>query len=247
MMRACLLTLIVMATLVAVPAADDAPQVPGIEDLLKLRTVGGVQISPDGKWVAYGVTETDFKQDAFVTQLWLAAAAGGAPVQLTRGDKSAGSPQWSPDGRWLAFTSARVGDKNQIFAIRPDGGEAVQLTKCETAVNGFAWSPDGDAHRVHRRRCRVQGARRTARSTSATSRSSAASTTTPPLDARRGRGAQGAGRRARSAPRATTFSVGGSPGRPTATRLAFSATINPDLVQGAHRRRLRPRPGGPTR
>jgi dipeptidyl aminopeptidase/acylaminoacyl peptidase len=31
----------------------------------------------------------------------------------------------------------------QIFAIAPDGGEAVQLTKVETGVNGFHWSPDG--------------------------------------------------------------------------------------------------------
>jgi dipeptidyl aminopeptidase/acylaminoacyl peptidase len=123
-------------------SAADAPKAPTIDDLLKLRTVGGTQISPDGRWVVYGVTETDFDQDAYVTNLWLAAATGGEPVQLTQGKKSAGSPRWSPDGKWLAFTSARVGDKNQIFAIRPDGGEAIQLTKSETAISGFEWSPD---------------------------------------------------------------------------------------------------------
>src|SRR5262249_54740058 len=39
--------------------------------------------------------------------------------------------------------SNRIGDKNQIFAIHPDGGEAMQLTKAENGVNGFAWSEDG--------------------------------------------------------------------------------------------------------
>ena len=50
---------------------------------------------------------------------------------------------WSSDSRWLGFTSNRVGDKNQIFAIPPKGGEAVQFTKVETGVNSFEWSPDG--------------------------------------------------------------------------------------------------------
>jgi dipeptidyl aminopeptidase/acylaminoacyl peptidase len=143
MLRHAFLALSLTASAVAVPAADDAPRVPGVEDLLALKTIGGVQISPDGRWVAYGVTETDFEQDAFVTQLWVVPASGGQPVQLTRGPKSSGGVQWSPDSQWIGFTSARAGDKNQIFAIRPDGGEAVQLTKSETAVNGFEWSADG--------------------------------------------------------------------------------------------------------
>ncbi|HET7287325.1 MAG TPA: hypothetical protein VFI71_07640, partial [Pyrinomonadaceae bacterium] len=45
--------------------------------------------------------------------------------------------------QWLAFLSNRVEDKNQIFVIDPNGGEAQQLTKSETAINNFAWSEDG--------------------------------------------------------------------------------------------------------
>src|SRR4029453_5960613 len=107
----------------------DGRHVPTVEELLLVKSVGGAQISPDGKWVAYGVTETDFKQDAYVTHLWLAAPGTGKSFQLTRGEKGAGNAQWSPDGEWLAFTSNRFGDKNQIFVIRPDGGEAIQLPK----------------------------------------------------------------------------------------------------------------------
>src|SRR5262249_41539149 len=73
---------------------------------------------------------------------WIADPARGRKYQLTRGDKSSGDVAWSPDSTWLAFTSNRIGDKNQIFAIPPDGGEAVQLTKVETGVKGFQWSPD---------------------------------------------------------------------------------------------------------
>ena len=117
--------------------------VPTIDDLLAISSVGSARISPDGARVAYTVTSTDLEQDAFVTQVWIVDVATGARVQITRGAKSAGAIQWSPDGRWLAFTSSRVGDKSQVFAIRPDGGEAAQLTKAEQGVGAFAWSPDG--------------------------------------------------------------------------------------------------------
>ena len=61
-------------------SADDPKRVPTIDDLLLVKSVGGAQISPDGKWVAYTVNETDFRQDAFVTQIWLANTATGQDV-----------------------------------------------------------------------------------------------------------------------------------------------------------------------
>jgi len=124
-------------------SSDTTRHVPTIEDLMNLKSAGGTQISPDGTKVAYTVTETDFEQDAYVTQIWLADVATGRALQLTRGKKSSSGPGWSPDGRWLAFTSSRADDKSQIFVISPDGGEAIQLTKVETGVQGFEWSPDG--------------------------------------------------------------------------------------------------------
>src|SRR5262245_35415420 len=104
---------------------DSSRRVPTIDDLLKIESLSGARISPDGKRVAYGMSHADFKQDAFVSHLWLADVATGKAVQLTRGEKSAGNPIWSPDGRWLAFTSDRAGGKSQVFVISPDGGEAV--------------------------------------------------------------------------------------------------------------------------
>ncbi len=118
-------------------------RVPTLDELVTLKSVGGTQISPDGKWVAYTVSHGDFKQDAFITQIWLANTDTGKSIQLTRGEKSSTAPRWSPDGQWLAFLSNRVEDKNQIFLIDPSGGESRQLTKSETAINNFAWSEDG--------------------------------------------------------------------------------------------------------
>ena len=127
----------------SVSSAENGRRVPSVDDLLTLKTIGAVQISPDAKWVAYTVGYGDFKQDAFVAQIWIAEVATGRQFQLTRGDKSSTNPRWSPNGEWLAFLSNRVEDKNQIFAINPLGGEATQLTKSETAITNFSWSEDG--------------------------------------------------------------------------------------------------------
>ena len=135
--------LALLALMLVMTAAAAQTRVPTLDDLLTLKSIGATQISPDGKWVAYTVSYGDFKQDAFVTQIWIANSDTGKSFQLTRGDKSSTTPRWSPDGKWLAFLSNRVEDKNQIFAIDPNGGESQQLTKSETAINSFAWSEDG--------------------------------------------------------------------------------------------------------
>jgi dipeptidyl aminopeptidase/acylaminoacyl peptidase len=126
----------------AITSAQSPRHVPTIDELITLKTVGAVQISPDAKWIAYTVGYGDFKTDSFVNQIWLIEIATGRNFQVTRGDKSSTSPRWSPDGSWLTFLSNRLDDKNQIFAINPQGGEAIQLSKSETAINNFAWSED---------------------------------------------------------------------------------------------------------
>lgn len=134
--------LLLVTIIVGAITAQGQKRVPTVDDLLTVKSVGATQISPDGRSVAYTVGFGDFKQDAFITQIWLAQSSSGKTFQLTRGDKSSTSPRWSPDGRWLAFLSNRQDDKNQIFLINPDGGEAQQLTKSETAISNFAWSED---------------------------------------------------------------------------------------------------------
>ena len=140
--RVAFLSLVLTTFIFAITVAAQR-RVPTVDDLLTIKSVGGTQISPDGKWVAYTVGFGDFKQDAFITQIWLAQTDSGKTFQLTRGEKSSTTPRWSPDGQWLAFLSNRQEDKNQIFLINPLGGEAQQLTKSETAISNFAWSEDG--------------------------------------------------------------------------------------------------------
>jgi len=126
----------------AVSAWALAGQTPSIDQSLNFRTGSNPKISPDGRYVAYQVSETDWGENAFKTEIWLYSAVSGERYQLTRGKKSSNDPQWSPDSKWLAFGSDREG-KRQIYVISPAGGEAVALTNDESGVGEFKWSPDG--------------------------------------------------------------------------------------------------------
>ena len=64
--------------------------------------------SPHGDRIAYWGRPSGSGQ----RDLWTAASAGGAPLQVTNDDFTDWSPVWSPDGRFLYFSSDRGGSMN---------------------------------------------------------------------------------------------------------------------------------------
>jgi dipeptidyl aminopeptidase/acylaminoacyl peptidase len=132
---------VLLLAILAVGALHAQTKVPTIDQLIELKRPGAVALSPDGTRVAYTVTETNWDENAYETEIFLARADSTQPIQLTRGKKSSTSPAWSPDGRWIAFVSDRT-DKRQLYLIAPDGGEPRTVTDVD-GVGSFAWSPDG--------------------------------------------------------------------------------------------------------
>jgi dipeptidyl aminopeptidase/acylaminoacyl peptidase len=125
------------------PALASAAE-PTLEQMISLRRASGPAASPDGRFVAFAVRDTDWVKNAFVTHVWLADVEQGTARQLTFGEKSDYSPAWSPEGRWLAFLTDR-GEKRQVWRLDMRGGEAEKLTAHEEGVSVYAWSPDGSA------------------------------------------------------------------------------------------------------
>jgi len=223
--------LIAVFLAVAVEADAADKRVPSVDDLIQVPMLGAVQISPDGSRVAYTVSRADFKQDAYVTQIFVVPAAGGEAIQMTRGEKSSSDPRWSPDGRWLAFLSSRVGDKNQVFAMPAAGGEPAQLTKSETAVSSFAWSPDGRsiAFTAPEADAQPKKDRKEHFSDFDVVRRDYTFTHLFTLDLDEALKEPVAGRQRT---KGREFSVSSFSWAPAADRIAFSAPVNPDLVQG---------------
>jgi dipeptidyl aminopeptidase/acylaminoacyl peptidase len=225
------LLLVLLACVSSTVSAQPGTRVPTIDDLVSFPTLGAAQISPDGSKIAYTLTRADFKQDAFVTQIWLADAATGETRQLTRAEKSSSDPKWSPDGQWLAFLSGRVGDKNQVFAMRASGGEAAQLTKSETAVSNFAWSPAGSAiaYTAPEPESQARKDRKEHLGDYQVVRGDYAFTHLYTIDVAEALKAPIAGKQRT---KGSEFSVSSFAWSPQGDRLAFAATINPDLING---------------
>jgi dipeptidyl aminopeptidase/acylaminoacyl peptidase len=134
----------------AKPPAARAPtrdQPLAIADIVDLRVVGELALSPDGRRVAYVLRtprSASDKPGGMHRALFVVDTARGEPRQYTREPGSASAPEWSPDGRSIVYVGRREGDaRAQLWRIPADGGEAERLTDAPTAVRGFAWLPDG--------------------------------------------------------------------------------------------------------
>ncbi|HWA91839.1 MAG TPA: S9 family peptidase [Rhizomicrobium sp.] len=139
--------LLVVAALAA-PAAMARNLV--LDDMFKERSVSDPQVSPDGNWVAYSVSQMSAADDEDYSHIWMTSWDGKRQVQLTaRPKESESSPRFSPDGRFLAFLSDRSDGKDdddavdQVWLMDRAGGEAQRITSFKGAVEDLAWSPDG--------------------------------------------------------------------------------------------------------
>jgi dipeptidyl aminopeptidase/acylaminoacyl peptidase len=136
------LLVVASIALTGISASTQAPPAPSIDDVINLKRVGASVISPNGRQVAYTIRETNWDENSYETEIWIADAVTAQPRQVTNAKKSSTQPAFSPDGAWLGFISDRDG-KRQLYRIAPDGGEAEKLTSTEEGVNNFAWSPRG--------------------------------------------------------------------------------------------------------
>ncbi|PYR03244.1 MAG: hypothetical protein DMF97_02430, partial [Acidobacteria bacterium] len=117
-------------------------------DLLKLRSVSTVQLSPDATRLAYTIENNDGTGRPY-TQVWVLTRADGKAVRLGGDKEPSGDPQWSPDGRWIAYRGRAAG-KTGLVVAHPDGSETrfvAEMTGTNAPLPGtgrtVAWSPDG--------------------------------------------------------------------------------------------------------
>ena len=145
-LRACFCVMVVVSLLAI--ARRSAAQGLTSGDLLRLRSVGSVELSPDGHRIAYAVILRDRPGRPY-GQLWIMELFNQKTVRVGGEKDGGGGPLWSPDGKWLAFFGHR-GDKSGLFMSRPDGSEITYLASSEGTNSPLpgtgkeaSWSPDG--------------------------------------------------------------------------------------------------------
>ncbi len=119
-----------------------------VTDLLKIKTIGSVDLSPDGKRALFTLNsispDKNRKSDyVYGNQLWLAELDGSNTLrQLTFSDGGVSQPAFSPDGQSILFVRS-VDRKPQLFLMPLSGGEPQQLTNHRYGAGSPRWSNDG--------------------------------------------------------------------------------------------------------
>ena len=119
-----------------------------ITDLLAIKTISDLQVSPSGRELLFSiksiVDDPDRKGEyAYKSQIWKSSTSEPHRLEpFTELDKSASQGRFSPDGKQLLFTR-QVKGNSQLFILPLAGGEAQQITDFKYGASAGQWSPDG--------------------------------------------------------------------------------------------------------
>ena len=146
--RSLLLAVLLGTSAPATAAVAEAPPKPTApsraftpRDVFSLAQAGDVQVSPDGKRVAYTRASGDIMVDGDRNEIWLIDVASGKQTPL--GVPGSSRPRWSPDGSRLAYAARAEGQKPQIAVRWMDTGTTATITALPESPSDMAWSPDG--------------------------------------------------------------------------------------------------------
>lgn len=105
------------------------------KDYQALRTIQGLQVSPDGRRALYTVQRMNVDRDAYESFLWLLDLETGRETQLTGGGRENGA-FWL-DSLHVVFSAVRGGElpanETVFYRIAVDGGEALEYMRVPVA------------------------------------------------------------------------------------------------------------------
>lgn len=131
------LVLVLAAVLSAEPKRPVSP-----EAIYGLKELTALELSPDGKTLAYTILRADKKENAFRVELWLSGADGQNARRVCRPADDCTNPKFSPDGKRFAYLSDAT-EGTQLCVARVGEGRGRAITDSDEPIGEFDWSPDG--------------------------------------------------------------------------------------------------------
>ena len=128
------------------PAAVARPI--SVDDLMQLRSINEVRISPAGDRVAYVASVPSLPKNEHEAALFVVSVNGGEPLRLGGNVRIFNTPtprpqiRWSPDGSAVSVI-AFEGARPQVVSVPVDGGVPRTLTDAYEGVFAYEWAPDG--------------------------------------------------------------------------------------------------------
>ena len=107
------------------------------EHLQLFGQVSGINVSPDGQTILYGVSYGDIILNKRNRELFTVQIDGSNKKQITETPKSESEAQWIKNGKKIAFLY-----EGQIWEMNPDGTGRNQLSNYKEGIEGFKFSPD---------------------------------------------------------------------------------------------------------
>jgi len=110
--------------------------------LWKFGRVSDPRISPDGKYVLFGIRTANITANKTHNIIYkLELNGNGTPVAITDSIDNANSAQWRPDGKKIGYMSGRGGDM-QFWEMNTDGSHKRQMSHVVNGIDLFEYSPD---------------------------------------------------------------------------------------------------------
>ncbi len=128
------------------------------DDLVRLRDIGGVSPSPDGRTLAFAVYQAVPETNSYAMKWFTVPVDGSSPPRALGVDGGQPIPaythglplafvpspyaQWSPDGRRLAIRSF-VGGRISLWTVDIASGQSSKASEGNADVVAFGWASSG--------------------------------------------------------------------------------------------------------
>src|SRR5438445_4524107 len=134
--------LLLAAAAIALAAAPLSARPMTATDMHMMHRLGAPELSPDGKWAVFTLSDTDLEKNKRNNRLYLLdLTRPGAAPQLIAGAEKGHDAMFGPDGAvWFLMA---VGDQDQLFRM-PIGGAPVQVSNFKGDIGGFKLAPSSN-------------------------------------------------------------------------------------------------------